>query len=103
MTIHITSDRRTTIHADPLAVDACLAQIEEQRLQELSTLPDTRLDVVAAAYRDSVERVLEEVRIARRRVAEGLYGICAACQVDIPPARLELRPWATTCAGCGRR
>lgn len=86
-----------------LEVDAHLAEIEVARQRQLDALSKANLDAVAAAYRASIERVLEDVRIARRRVVAGLYGTCTGCRGEISLARLELRPWATTCATCVSR
>ncbi len=66
-------------------------------------LPATSIDAVAAAHRSTVQRILDEVRVALRRLDEGSYGTCVACAREIPDARLELRPWATTCALCVTR
>ena len=77
-----------------------LAVVEAARQRQFDALPDNSLDVVAAAHRTTVEKILNEVREARRRLAEGLYGVCAGCNQRIAPERLEARPWATSCTGC---
>ena len=82
---------------------AKLEKFEVARQRQLDAIPTTSLDFVAAAYRDSVERILEEVRIARRRLEEGRYGLCIVCADPIAVGRLELRPWATTCTRCTER
>jgi len=80
-----------------------LAQLEHKRRRQLDQLPDDRLDPVAIAHRAAVERIVEEVSTARRRLEAGLYGICAGCDDAIDPERLEFRPWATMCTGCSKR
>jgi DnaK suppressor protein len=80
-----------------------LAKLEDKRRRQLDKLPDDRLDPVAAAHRAAVERIVEEVSLARHRLETGLYGICAGCGEAIDPERLEFRPWATRCTGCSRR
>lgn len=84
-------------------VYAYLTEIEAARRRQLEELPPTDLDAVAAAHRGCVERVLQEVRTAIARLDAGVYGTCAGCAREIPQARLELRPWAVTCATCGSR
>jgi len=80
-----------------------LERFEVARQRQLDAIPTTNLDVVAAAYRDSVEGILEEVRTARRRLEEGRYGLCIVCTDPIAVGRLELRPWATKCTRCTER
>ena len=80
-----------------------LEKFEVARQRQLDAIPTTNLDVVAAAYRDSVEGILEEVRTARRRLEEGRYGLCIVCTDPIAAGRLELRPWATKCTRCTER
>lgn len=99
MTIHSVFPRRET---DTNLPDH-LEKFEVARQHQLDALPTTNLDVVAAAHRASVERILEEVRTARRRLEEGRYGFCLMCADPIAAGRLELRPWATKCTRCIER
>jgi DnaK suppressor protein len=46
---------------------------------------------------------LEEVDDALERVRTGSYGICEGCGQPIAPARLEARPFSTTCITCASR
>ncbi|WP_206062876.1 TraR/DksA family transcriptional regulator [Nocardioides piscis] len=84
----------------PSDVDAHLARLEAARQAQLATLPQSPVDVVAAAHRGAVVRILEQVRAARQRLRAGTYGECAKCGTWIEPARLELRPWLVTCTAC---
>lgn len=43
---------------------------------------------------------LEQVDRALRKVDDGTYGICEACEADIPMARLEALPFASLCIPC---
>ena len=84
----------------PAAVDIYLSQIEVARQRQLDAMASSGLDVVAAAYRATVERILQEVRTARQRVVAGLYGTCTRCDGEISLQRLQVRPWAVTCVRC---
>ena len=53
---------------------------------------------IAEVQRDIIE--LREVNAARKRLAEGQYGLCSECGADIPPARLEANPTAVRCTVC---
>lgn len=77
-----------------------LTDLEAARSQQLQAMPDTDLDAVLSARRASTERVLQDVRTALQRLAEGRYGICTGCDRPISAERLELRCWTTTCVGC---
>jgi RNA polymerase-binding transcription factor DksA len=62
--------------------------------------------LVADLDNAEVTRDLEELRgleAARRRVADGSYGLCADCGTDIPLARLHAQPGAARCAECQAR
>jgi DnaK suppressor protein len=84
-------------------VDAHLARVETARQRQLEALASKNLDTVAAAYRATVERILEEVRAARARLAAGRYGVCTSCDGEIALARLEFRAWVAMCAPCARQ
>lgn len=99
MTISSVSPRRTT---DTTLADH-LEDVEFARQQQLAALPSASLDAVAAAHRGSVERILAEVRTARRCLEEGRYGVCVGCADPIAAGRLEVRPWATKCTRCTER
>jgi RNA polymerase-binding transcription factor DksA len=102
MTTHSVSPRPDTdTHLADLAEH--LERFETARQKQLDAIPTTNLDVVTAAYRASVERILEEVRTSRRRLLAGRYGTCIVCADPIGVGRLELRPWATRCTRCTER
>ena len=84
------------------AVDEHLARTEQARQAQLDALPVDPCNVVTAAHRRTVARILDEVRAARLRVRDGLYGLCAGCSTAIEPGALEGQPWLSTCAGCSR-
>lgn len=59
--------------------------------------------VLAEIGNAEVERDLEELRqiaLARQRIADGSYGRCADCGVDIDPRRLLAQPTAARCTHC---
>ena len=55
----------------------------------------------AELSRDLAE--LREVEAARRRIADGIYGICTDCGADVGVARLQVQPAAARCAPCQAR
>jgi DnaK suppressor protein len=66
-----------------------------KRVGEGTSMAVDRLAAVSA--QEHLLAMLDEVRRARHRVAEGGYGICETCGNPIPAGRLEARPWATRC------
>lgn len=55
------------------------------------------------ALRRNLERLLERVEGAIRRLNAGTYGICEECGEEIPSARLDVLPYATLCIKCQQR
>jgi RNA polymerase-binding transcription factor DksA len=53
--------------------------------------------LAAVSAQEHLLAMLEEVRRARQRVADGSYGLCEVCGEPLPAERLEVRPWAIRC------
>lgn len=66
-----------------------------KRVGEGTSMAVDRLAAVSA--QEHLLAMLDEVRRARQRLAEGSYGRCEACGEPIPEERLEVRPWAVRC------
>jgi DnaK suppressor protein len=47
------------------------------------------------------KREIEAIDLALMRIETGSYGRCQGCGKDIPVARLQALPTATTCLACG--
>lgn len=43
---------------------------------------------------------LRQINAALVRIGQNNYGICTECGADIPTARLEIIPYASTCTSC---
>jgi RNA polymerase-binding transcription factor DksA len=66
-----------------------------KRVGEGTSMAVDRL--AAVSTQEHLLAMLDDVRRARRAVADGTYGTCEVCGEPIPAARLEARPWATRC------
>jgi RNA polymerase-binding transcription factor DksA len=66
-----------------------------KRVGEGTSMAVDRL--AAVSTQEHLLAVLDEVRRARQRLADGTYGACEVCGEPIPEGRLEARPWATRC------
>jgi RNA polymerase-binding protein DksA len=77
----------------------------------LDSDPDDDAGVASrSAYREvtmsKLERDLQtivEIERALRRLDQGQYAICVACQLPIADARLKALPWTRTCIQCAGR
>jgi DnaK suppressor protein len=49
---------------------------------------------------DRDANMMRQLRRALARVAEGSYGVCAHCEEDISPKRVNAVPWAAFCIKC---
>lgn len=102
------------LHARAAELDALLARLEadegsvradradatadDEHDPEGSTLSGEWQRIEAIRRAAASERA--EVDAALARVDAGTYGICVVCGESIAPARLEARPFATTCIVC---
>lgn len=66
-----------------------------KRVGEGTSMAVDRL--AAVSTQEHLLAMLEEVRRAQQRLADGTYGTCEVCGEPIPEGRLEARPWATRC------
>jgi len=66
-----------------------------KRVGEGTSMAVDRLAAVSA--QEHLLAMLDDVRRAQQRVADGTYGTCEVCGEPIPEGRLEARPWATRC------
>ncbi len=55
---------------------------------------------VLEALDEKILAELEALRLAVRRLEEGRYGVCVACEGEIPAARLEALPTTIRCLSC---
>jgi len=91
-------ERRRASLLDELNRDAA-----RQRADRVAETPGATSDPVDAAdeWRDVEE--LRQIEAARQRLADGSYGICTDCGVDIGFERLHAEPEAARCIDCQRR
>ena len=74
----------------------CVRQRELALAETATSLPDP----VAMSRAARLALTIEEIDVALHRIAEGSYGRCQQCGVDIPAERLEFRPSAAGCVRC---
>ena len=54
------------------------------------------------ALKRHLEKMLQQIEAAIRRIEAGTYGFCERCGELINPERLQALPSATMCMGCAR-
>ncbi|MFJ7328348.1 TraR/DksA family transcriptional regulator [Streptomyces cyaneofuscatus] len=95
-----TSERMAALSRDFEAIVEAntLVAVDDEHDPEGSSTAFERAHV--AALLAQAREHLAELDLAVERLASGDYGRCEVCGDPIPPARLEVRPAATTCVGC---
>jgi DnaK suppressor protein len=74
----------------------CLRQRELALAEAATSMPDP----VALSRAATLGLTIDEIDAALHRIADGTYGVCVHCGVDIPVERLEFRPFAAGCVAC---
>lgn len=63
---------------------------------------DSAQDEISSQLAEVESRELAYIENALERIREGGYGVCEACETNIPLARLQALPYATLCIQCQR-
>jgi RNA polymerase-binding transcription factor DksA len=74
----------------------CARQRELALAEAATSMPDP----VAQSRAARMVLTIDEIDAALHRIADGTYGVCVHCGVDIPAERLEFRPFAAGCVAC---
>lgn len=87
------------------ALDRIAADLEvaaAAREAQLKALPPPATPV-ALAHRESVQRILEAIRVAQAELADGTYGSCHRCGGRADLGLALDRPWWPLCGSCAHR
>ncbi len=60
-------------------------------------------DEVLTALDDSIRAEMQQIQTTLQQLRIGEYGICAACQIQIPVKRLSALPYANLCVTCAEK
>lgn len=103
-------DVRRTLEAERAAILEQIQQHEARLNTRIGPTPDhfdlaqesvsrqRRTALLARAHQQ-----LEHIQTALHRLDGGIYGLCETCGERIPPARLEVLPYACLCVHCQAR
>ena len=94
-------EEREQIRSRSGAVDGALPEEGEGGDEDTADLASAMMDKeMDLSVEDEIEDLLAAVDHALRKIQEGTYGICDMSGESIPPARLELIPWAALTVEC---
>jgi DnaK suppressor protein len=83
-----------------------LSLLKELRQQTSGDVIDAALDSahdeISSQLAEVESRELANIENALEQMRGGRYGICEACETNIPLARLQALPYATLCIQCQR-
>ena len=63
---------------------------------------DSSGEELASQLAEIESRELQQIERAVKRLKQGTYGLCEACDIRIPVARLNALPYSTLCIKCQR-
>jgi DnaK suppressor protein len=75
-------------------------ELDQASVGRLSRMDAMQGQAMAMAAQRRREGELLRIRAALQRIADGEYGYCSKCGLEIAPARLELDPAIPSCISC---
>lgn len=94
------ADIRARLHADGAQAPLAMVNHIEETGDWIEASTETLNDL---AWLQHEIGELRSIDAALQRAKTGAYGVCAECGVEIPLARLQAKPDASTCVGCQTR
>lgn len=64
---------------------------------------DSANDEISSQLAEVESRELAQIEVALQKFEDGTYGKCSNCNSNIPLARIEALPYATSCIDCQRQ
>jgi len=75
-------------------------ELDQNRVGRLSRMDALQGQAMAQASAARQTRLLKQIGEAEKRIAQGDYGLCVACDEHIASARLLADPTVQTCISC---
>ncbi len=82
------------------AEDRAPVVLDPQSVGRLSRMDALQVQAMAVATETRRQDRLRRIAAALRRIDDGAYGYCLACDEDIPVKRLAVDPTVTRCIDC---
>ena len=83
--------------------DRAPVELDQQSVGRLSRMDAIQVQAMAVATETRRQDRLQMIQGALRRLDDGEYGYCLACDEDIPAKRLAIDPAVTRCIDCAGR
>ena len=99
----VTSELLTIGERDPKNPENFNATVLDVGNSEDDSALETTLYNDRVSQEQTLERLLEDINAALKRMDDGTYGICKYCKHEIVEDRLEARPEASACVDCKKR
>ena len=80
-----------------------VVQLDQTKVGRLSRMDALQAQAMAQASGQRRATQLREIEAALRRIDDGSYGDCRACEEPIDPRRLEADPTARLCIDCASK
>ena len=90
-------DRQAAIHNSASKRDDIVIQQAADSFDEVQLNAERNL-TIALLNHDAA--LLQNLKLALRRIEDGSFGVCLQCEEEISPKRLKAVPWAMFCLGC---
>jgi DnaK suppressor protein len=79
---------------------AAVVELDQSKVGRLSRMDAMQAQAMAKASGQRREAMLRNIEVALKRIDDGEYGRCRACDEPINPKRLEFDPTALRCIEC---
>jgi len=91
-------ERLKTLSQRVEQIDDDLGEPADDDFAEMAT--ESAGDEVLEGISRAAEDEIRQIKLALKRIEEGVYGECIKCGEAISPARLEAVPYTTRCIRC---
>jgi len=82
---------------------AAVVELDQSKVGRLSRMDAMQAQAMAQASAQRREAMLRNITAALKRIEDGSYGFCRACDEPINPKRLEFDPAALLCIDCASK
>ena len=79
---------------------AAVVELDQAKVGRLSRMDAMQAQAMAKASSQRRKVLLREIDAALKRIDDGEYGLCQACEEPINPKRLDVDPTARLCIEC---